>query len=267
MPDDIVGSAWSLDAGTQAALRLELARRALRERDLLTATIELEELLDDEPDHVEALILLGATCIAQGDHPTARAALRSAHQRGAGSSATWAQLALAELECWDFEAAAAAAREATARNAENPEGWHVLGLLAERRDAFAEADEHHMRAWTLQPTLYPLPVRLRPEDWEGVVQTAMDALGDDLSAFWADVPLQLEAFPERDERWTPGLSPREIARCEGDAGGDHPDTLRIFWGNLAHAGSVEDLLDDLVRALDHEATAWLQPDDERDGEE
>lgn len=260
MPDDVVGSAWSLDVGARTELRMSLARRALRDRDLLGATLELEELLDDEPDRVDALALLAATCLAQHDVLTARHALRSLHERTGGTAASWLQLAQAEMECWDFVSAEAAAHEALARNDQLSEAWHLRGLLAERRDAFGEADELLMRAWELNPLAHPLPLRLSSSEWEDLVDAVLDTLSENGDDFWDDVPLQLEAFPERPPPSSLlGVSPRELILGDSepkDADLPRPTTLRVFWGNLAHCGSVEETLRDLREALEREAVDW-----------
>lgn len=262
MPDDVVGSVWSLVPSARSALHLELARRALRSRDLLGATIELEELLDDEPDRADALGLLAVTCIAQQDWPTARHALRTLHTLTEGTASTWAQLAQAELECWDFPAAEDAAHKALQRHAENGDAWHVLGWLAERQGALSEADEHHLRAWQLSPLAWPLPFRLELHEWEELVHTAMDGLDDEQMGLWSEVPLRLEPFPEQVPGPRPSrASPRDLIRYDGDPDQDeHPSGLRVFWGNLAHTGTVEALLDQLLRAIARATHDWLLPE-------
>jgi len=57
--DDEVPSAWSIDGDTRTALRIDQIRKALDMGDYNQAVIEVEELLDEEPEHLEGLFLLG----------------------------------------------------------------------------------------------------------------------------------------------------------------------------------------------------------------
>ena len=62
--DDEVQGGWRIDDATRQALRLDRVRKALDKSDWPGAVLEVEELLDETPDHPEALFLL-----AEALHP------------------------------------------------------------------------------------------------------------------------------------------------------------------------------------------------------
>ena len=65
-------SPWGLDASAISELRLARALKALDAGDPTTATIEAEELLDEEPDNLEAVVLVGEASLDLGAFATAQ---------------------------------------------------------------------------------------------------------------------------------------------------------------------------------------------------
>jgi tetratricopeptide (TPR) repeat protein len=260
---------WGLDPATRTHLRLQRTRDAMRARRFDEAVVEAEELLDDDPRHVDALWLLAEAAMELRDFITAVQAYRSIISQGQPRPAVLASMASACFECAEFDDAEHHAKLAIAACPDLPEPHHILGLCAERHGSAAEAMCHFEMAHRLRPLAFPFPIELSTSDWQLVLSNAFAALPPELQAFWREVPVKLEHFPDPVDLTepVPPISPRIAALYEGKPSNPpvpdaRPKSLRIYRGNLAHAESPDALMAQLLHALEQEALDWLPPMDE-----
>ncbi|MEQ1570679.1 MAG: tetratricopeptide repeat protein [Myxococcota bacterium] len=269
MDDGVVGGAWSIEPETRTALRLEQVRHAVRECAWSDAILEAEELLDEYPEHPEALFLLGEALLEVGDWELARRVYDHRVGLDGGDTASLVGLAISSFHLCDLPASIEAAREAVRQDSGNAEAHHYLGLALERipgqqTEALAEltASAH------LDPARYPLPLTLRPSEWADVIAQAVDTLPSRIQEFYAKVPFRVESLPDLDELRSvdPPLSPTVGALYVGtppeEPSDALPEAVRLFERNLSRAGSVEAITTELAHALHDEALDWMGEDDE-----
>jgi tetratricopeptide (TPR) repeat protein len=271
MDDGVVGGAWSIDPETRTALRLGKIRSAVKECAWNEAILEAEELLDEHPDHPEALFLLGEALLEIGDWELAFEVYDHRVSLDGGDAESLVGLAIACFHLCDLPGATTAAREAVRRDPGNAEAHHTLGLALERSPGRqSEALTELTAAAHLDPARFPLPLRLRPTDWEGLITKAVSSLPPRIQAFYEQIPFRVEELPALDDlkgAWPP-LSPTVGALYVGnppeveDPFEIRPEAVRLFERNLARAGSMEAITVELANALHDEALDWLGEDPE-----
>jgi tetratricopeptide (TPR) repeat protein len=256
-------SGWQLDPDTRMRLRRKKADDALAKRDWEAMVVELEELLDESPDNVDALWSLAEGLIELRDFLTAREACRAALELSGGRAGLWVLLALCQFETYHFDEAVASTDKALEICEDLGEAWYIRGLCLERMDD-PEAEACLRKAHRLQPLAHSLPLPLSQDDWQLLLSDAFAVLPEELQAFWKPVPVRLVRFPDakglRDQ--VPLVSPRIPALYVGepdDQPGARPDALTIFVGNLAHNDTPDAVVQQLVHALEGEALDWLRP--------
>lgn len=256
---------WHLDADTRRAMRLDKVREALLQRDFLSAIQEAEELLDHEPDNLEALWMMSQATLEVGDYLTAREIFRRLVELSPSPTASlYCHVANVSFECGALDEAKEAAERAIALNPEAAAAHHLLGLLAERESGPSAAAEHFLLAHRLSPEHYPLPLRLSKDDWSLLLADAFAALPIETQSFWEEVPVSIEDFPSDDTlaQAKPPVSPKVPAMYIGEpppvlTGNERPQELKIFRGNLAHCDDETTLTLQLAQVLQQEALPWL----------
>lgn len=270
MDDEVVGG-WSIDPDTRLALRLDRVRKALEQGDHATAVVEAEELLDEAPDHPDALFLLGEALLELGDAQGAVEAYEQFLQVAqpddpAHAAAALGGLAIARFEACVLSGAAEAAREAIRLAPDMAEAHYYLGLSLERvTGRQSEAVAEFVAANRLDPAAYPLPAQLDDAAWKAVVKQAMSRLHPRLITFWDDVPIRLDDLPSMDElrRADPPITPTASGLYEGEppdvdeAWTQKPTALRLFRRNLARLGELELIVDEVASTLENEALDWV----------
>lgn len=260
--DEVIGG-WSLAPAAGRALRLQVAREALRRRDPARAIVELEELLDETPDDPAALGTLAEACADLRDLPVSREVWRTLLRGGSGQAWMWTQVALASFALADLDAAFVEATEAVTRDDTQAAAWSVLAEVIERREGRAKAWDALDRAHQLDPIAHPYPLTLDDETVHTLLAAAFRATTPSVRRFWRGVPRRVVLFPEIAtlRAATPPLSPRVAALYQGvppalpeDAA--RPSALLVFRGNLEHLPSYDDALDELTWAIEDEAAAW-----------
>lgn len=267
MTEGLPGTGWQLDPQTRRQLRLDQARAHLVARRHAEAVVELEDLLDADPDHTEALWMLSAALLELGDLLTAREAQRAVLATGGDRPSVWALLASTTFECADLDEAEHAARRALeGSDGELALAHEVLGQVVARSQGVEAALPHAFAAHLRDPLSFPLPTRRDDTAIRALLPHALAALPDATRAVWASVPLRLEDFPGAEVLLasSPPLSPRVVALYDGVppdpwAPGHHPDALVIYRGNLAAAPSNDAAVQMLFDALEVEAMDWLEP--------
>lgn len=263
--DELAAGQWQLDPSTRRALRLKTVRDATEEADWPRVVLEAEELLDDDPDHADALLLLGNALIELGDSENAVDVLED-HLRVADPTASvLSGLALARFETCDLVGATEAAREALRLDGSIAEAHYTLALAAERQGAHSQATTSLQTAHALDPANFPLPLDLRDEHLELALRRALPALPPPLIDFWREVPILIEDEPSIGELIASSqrLPPTVGGLYEGTPPpGDEvliarPTALRLFRRNLARSGSLEAVSRELAMILEEEALDWL----------
>ena len=262
--DEVVGG-WSLAPAAGRALRLQVAREALRRRDPARAIVELEELLDETPDDVAALGALAEACSDLRDLPVAREVWRTLLHRGQDQAWVWTQAALTSFALADLDAAHAEASKAVAKDDTQAAAWAVLAQVIERREGRAKAWDALDQAHRLDPIAHPYPLALDEDAVHSLLAAAFRATTPAVRRFWRGVPRQIHLFPDVAtlRAATPPLSPRVAVLYQGVPPAlpddpERPTALLVFRGNLEHLPSYEDALDELTWALEDEAAAWLR---------
>ncbi len=264
--DEVPASRWKLDPASHTALQLERVRHALFDGAFEAAMVELEELLDAEPDHVDALRLLASCAVTLDDAFTAAEAWRKLARLDPSPSVR-TQLALSELRSARFEVAEREARTSLELNGDQPEAWWILGRARELRGQPREAEAAFLRAWLDCPGLCPLPRRAPPGGWAAVIESALAVVAPSVRELWRSVPIRLEPAPtaERLSASVPPLPYDVLALADGDPiEQERPDALVVFTINLAHAGPAVEAAAALADALEDAAQPWaavVEPDD------
>ncbi len=280
--DDEVQGGWRIDDATRQALRLDRVRKALDKSDWPGAVLEVEELLDETPDHPEALFLLAEALLELGDAEGARDAYQQ-HLSAAGPdgdkamrAGALAGLAVARFECVELQAAVEAARASLAIAPDLGETHFYLGLALERIPGKkSEAVQSFIAAHRLDPEAYPLPVQFSEAQWNAMVAEATSALPDAVRTFWKGVPVLLVDLPDLAELRAidPPLTPTVsglydgVPPEEGDPSTEKPESVRLFTGNLARLGARETIVAEIGNTLLHEAFNWLGVTDDEVAEE
>lgn len=262
-PEDEIGvGGWQLSPAARLALRRASIDQALRTQDFDRASVELEELLEDQPDDRETLRLLAAVETERRDALTARAAWESVVELDPSDASAWLQLGFARFEVAALEEALHAARTASDLDPTLGEAWYLQALVGERSEAPDGVDGLYVRAFSLHPNACPLPLSL--PDPRQMVRMALQDCEPAARTFWKEVPLRLRSYPDlaRLTASVPPLSPRILAAYDGDPGQQAvPDALDVFVGNLRHHDTVEHAIQALSDAMEAEAWAWTGGDE------
>lgn len=265
--DDVILQGWSLDPETTRALRLDHVKKLVEQMVWDEAALEAEELLDEAPDHVEALDLLARAQLGMMD--------------AEGAVQTWEQLflldpsprpdrlaalSMARLDICDLVGAIEAARESTRLDPSLAEAHFVMGVALDRLPGNAtESAIALLAANRLDPIAFPFPLRLDAEAWEQALTTAMMQVSPEVRSLWEGVPVRLPPYPDLDmlQANQPPLSPRIPGLflgeppTEGDPWLQPPDGLLLFTQNLARVQNLDELVERVADVLEQEAMVWL----------
>lgn len=265
--DSKVGSAFgALDPGAVAALRLDRSREAYHNHDLVTALLEAEELLEDDPDNVEALEVLGDTELELGHGREADLVFSHLLDLQPGEPVYLTGQAIARFLHTDFEGAVDSGLEALSTVPDLTEAHAYVGLALERMGRLDEATEHLGRAAELDPEGWAPPPEVEEVPWHALLETAMEMVPPELRSFYEHVPIVWQNLPDPVvlRGVDPPISPLVLALYEGTPTGPgsetglRPRSMRIYQGNARRfARDLRRLTEDLGHALGAEAADWL----------
>lgn len=273
MTDDVPAAGWTLDPDIARKMRLEHVRKLLDREEWSDAAREAEELLDEAPDHLQALEFLARAQVGMMDAEGAILTWQQVLELDPTPRADrLAALAMARFDQCDLVGAAETAREAVRLDASAPEGWFVLGLASERLPGRAvEAAQAFVAAHRLDPERYPFPLQLDSGGWDQAVTTAMMQVDPQLRTVWEDVPLTLVKYPDLEElrKHDPPFSPRvlgmftgELPQGDQDPWSVKPEGLTLYMQNLARVADLDELVSRIADVLEDEALVWLGEDPE-----
>lgn len=261
------GQGWGFDAETLASLRLQRARAAVAAGDPGTALVEVEELLDTQPDEVAALDIAGHAALALGDAATAAVALDGLVRRRPERADAWALLARARLESADIPGALQAADRALelppADDLSTARACFVRGLVRSRRGRpGAQADLD--RAAALAPRDYPVPQELDDRSWVEALRLARGHLPQAVAAFLDGVQVVIQRHPAIEDLLAarPRGSALAGAIARGpppleDAWAERPSSVVLYRDNLGWPSAPDVVVADrIVTALTDLASTW-----------
>ncbi|MFK7927969.1 MAG: hypothetical protein AB8H79_07255 [Myxococcota bacterium] len=268
--DDVISQGWTLDPETARALRLDHVRKLVERMSWDDAALEAEELLDEAPEHVEALELLAH---AQAGMMDAEGAVQTWEQLlrldPTPRADRLAALSLARLDSCDLVGSVEAARESIRLDPALADAHFVMGFALDRLPGNAtESARALIAANRLDPLAYPFPLRLDAESWEQALTTAMMHVAPEVRSLWEGVPVRLPQAPDLEmlRANDPPLSPRIPGLFlgeppeDGDPWLQPPEGLLLFTQNLARVQSLEELIERLADVLEQEALVWLGQD-------
>ncbi len=265
MDDAVLGEAWTLTPETRVALRFAVVRDATKRQDWPRVVLEAEELLDEHPDHAEALLELANALLELGDAENAADAYED-HIRltDRPCAHTFSGLAIARYDAWHFAEAIEAARRAIRLDPSCAEAHYTLGLCLERTGRPTEAAAQFHTAMVLDPERFPLPMDLDDATVARAIHDALPSLPPVLLEFWREIPIYVEEEPTLDARSFAAAPPPPsvvglyVGMPEGPAAFERrPEALKLFRKNLARCGTYEELTAQIARLLEQEALDWL----------
>jgi len=256
----------ALDPSAVAALRLDRSREAYRNHDLITALLEAEELLEEDPDNVEALEVLGDTELELGHGREAGLVFEQLLDLRPDEPVYLTGQAIARFLHTDFIGAIDSARRALELVPDLTEAHAYIGLCYERTGMGGLAEEHLQRAAELDPEGWAPPPSIADVPWQALLEAAMARVPEDLRGFYDSVPIVWQHLPDPRvlRAVDPPISPLVLALYEGTPTGPgldsglRPRSMRVFQGNARRfARDLERLAEDLGHALAAEAADWL----------
>jgi len=260
-------SDWKLDLADIGALRLQHARRAFNDRDPQLALVEAEELLDDEPDNLDALLIVADAALELGDPAVSRAAFLQAIDLGASSALLMSGLAVACYELTDLDGCVEASNRALELEPAHAEAWYYKGVALDQLGRADEARVALSQATYHDPKSFPLPTEMSTEDIQLLLGQALSCMPTELAKWFAQVRFELHRYPDlnalRDGEMP--LSPSAPALYHGtppdqraDPWSSTPDKVDVYVGNLERAAALgADLTQLLAASLRNEALDWL----------
>jgi tetratricopeptide (TPR) repeat protein len=265
MDDEVSVGPWHVDRQVLQGMRLERLRELSRAGTWREVVLEAEELLDDEPDHVEVVFLLAESLLAIGEPELARLAYEHRLRIGPPDHDALLGQGLASYEMCDLPMALECLREVVRVRPDHAEAQFSLGLAleatGEAMHALASANAFSA-ARILAPEQYPAPLSLTPTEWKSALDDALGHLPEVLAAVFQELPVEFAERPAISELKAhhPPLPPSIAALLDGEPGDDdasRPERVRVFTRTLSRQPNHEELIEALAHALAIEAADWL----------
>jgi tetratricopeptide (TPR) repeat protein len=253
------GGGWALDPRARTAMLLEASREALARGEAATAVALAEELLDEDPDDPDALLVIVNGAPRYGHAEVGVLAAEHARRRGLRPGAAEAAALFAACE---VQRALDCADAVLAAEPDDPRAHALRGQALEILGREPEADEALRRAAALRPDAYPLPFRVDPGDWDGLLLAAISGLPTHLRDALRTIDLELRELPELTElrALDPPPSPA-IDVLYSERPGERPKIL-LFRRNLARGSVTQaDVVARIRSALDTEARILLEEEE------
>lgn len=187
------GGGWTLDPTARAAMLLQAAREALARNEAAQAVALAEELLDTDPQDIEALLLVADAAPRYGHAEVGVLAATHARARGAHPGSVEAAALLAACQ---VEAALAAAEAVLVLDGTDARAHAIRGQALELLDRISEAEGALLRAHQLRPDAYPLPVPVPGDAWDTLLLEALSRLDDEDRDVLRGVDLRFEDSPD-----------------------------------------------------------------------
>ncbi|MDP2306674.1 MAG: hypothetical protein Q8P18_11685 [Pseudomonadota bacterium] len=253
------GGGWTLVPSARHAMLLDASRNALAIGDHAAAVVLAEELLDEQPDDLDALLIVAAAAPSYGHGEVGAIAASQAARLGADVGALEAAALLAACQ---VERALSAANTALERQPADARAHFVRGIALDLLGEADQAKAAFVAAGAIDPAGYPPPLELPAEDWESLTFAATAALEPALRDALAGVTLDLVDLPALEV--LRGLSPPPSPMVDAlllDPDARQP-RIEIYRRNvLRGATSADDVEERIRRALHDEAELLLEDED------
>ncbi len=259
MADEIIGGGgWTLDPSARHAMLLDAGRTALAQGDHAQAVVLAEELLDEDPDDVEALLIVADAAPRYGHGEVGALAAAQAARRGATIGALEAA---ALLTACQVERALEASDVALARNPDDARAHAVRGQALELLGRVPEGEAALRRAAALRPEHYPLPLSVDAEAWDTLLLAASSGLDREHRDALRGVTVVFVDLPELESlrSLTPPPSPLvDALLIDPDA---RRPRLELYRRNILRGSATTDELEERIReALRSESDLLLGDD-------
>ena len=228
----------------------------------------------DDPLAADLLWLQGAALLELADAPAAMAALDEALRLAPDHLDAALDRAEALFELCRIDEARAAATALATQAPGEARAHHLLGLLAERRGDWPEADRRLARARKLDPEGFPRPVKLSRRDFDAAVERALDAIPEVVRRYLSNVPVTVEDLPADHDlvESDPPLPPTILGLFRGAPYGQKlsadpwshlPSSIVLYQRNLERAATSRDELEEeIATTLVHEVGHFLGLDED-----
>lgn len=241
---------------------MQASREALSRNEPAQAVALAEELLDEEPDEVEALLIVADAAPRYGHAEVGVLAAEQARRRGARAGAAEAA---ARLAACDVDGAVRVADEVLAGEPDDARAHAIRGQALELLGRHVEADVALARAHALKPDAYPTSLAVPDDAWDTTLFAAQSELDPESRDALQGVRLGFADLPRLEDLRAlhPPPSPTVDALLRREADGSTVVTL--FRRNLARGcADLDDLQARMRAALETEAGVLL---DEQAGDD
>ncbi len=249
--DDVGGGNWIIDPLARHAMLMEASRAALARGAFSEAVTLAEELLDDAPDELEALLIIAEAAPRYGHAEVGVLAATQAGRRGLEVGALEAAALLAARQ---VERALERANALLARAPDHARGHAVRGQALDLLGRTEEAEQALARAFALRPEHYPLPLTVEPAEWDSLLFAAQASLETNFRDVLRRVDITLADLPRLADlhEMQPPPSPLVDALLD-DVPGERPRIVLYRRNLLRGCATVEELTDRIREALLFEA--------------
>jgi predicted Zn-dependent protease with MMP-like domain/Tfp pilus assembly protein PilF len=261
------------EEGADRGQRLEEAWRLLEDGEVEAALCQAENLLAEEDGDPEAHYLAGFALMEASRLEDAEPHLRRALEIDPGDLDARAALAELLYEVCRFEEARAEVGLLLESDPEDSHAHHLASLLAERRGAFAEAEEEERMAHRLAHGTYPLPPRFTRAEFDASLQSAAAELPVAFRDRMENLAIVVEDVPSMDllktlEDPTPSLLGLFVGTPLPEQHLDDlprpPDAVYLFKRNLERVcESREELVEEIRITLLHEVGHFMGLDEQQ----
>jgi len=232
-------------------------------------------VLSVDPSHIGATFLAGEAYrylrfLSEAEHY-----YRRALQLKLNHSPSWSALATVLFDQLRFDEALTCINRSVRIDPCNSEAYFIRGMLRERRQDDAGAERDFLRAFRLEPDIYPMRVALSNSAIFSLLGEAMEHAHPTIKSYLSNVPIVVEEIPSADIclLYDPPAPPSEIVghfcgtrlldRNLENPWSCLPSTLVLYRRNMERiAGDKERILHDLQMTLFYEVGEFLGLEDE-----
>ena len=225
-----------------------------------------------DPDPIDALAEEGETALEDGEYELALESFEAILEK---DPEHWGA-ALRRVEClhllWRTADALKAVKTLTppAEEEDDPERAELEGTILETTGRLEEADALFAEAHRLEPSNFPLPVRLSPDDFKTLLDKVLASLPPVIREAVLEVPVLVEPKPTREmAEHAPAINPEVLGLFVGTSVGHkmsasgYGDIVLLFQRNLERAGqSRQEVSKEMKITLLHEYGHYLGFDEE-----
>lgn len=220
----------------------------MRDANPASAAALAEELLDLDPDDVEALLMVADAAPRYGHAEVGMLAAAHARARGGQVGAVEAAALLAACE---VDRALASAEDALRRDPANARAYAIRGQALDLLGRPDEARSALTRAWELRPDAFPLPLPASDTTWDGLLPEVLSSLDPDVRDLARTVDIRFADLPELSQlrALAPPASPLVDALLHEQEGSTRM-CVTFYRRNLARgARSLDELAQRMREAL------------------